>query len=93
MVRKITSTSALSTVGRDLRRMLASKVHEQKLDAQHRVLIPGWLREYARIETRVRLIGVIESLEIWAPELLEPDYDRISAVLAAELDSLDERRG
>jgi MraZ protein len=92
-IRKIRSAPPLSSVGRDLRRMLVSTVHETQLDAQSRVLIPSWLREYARIETKVRVIGMVESIEIWAPEALDADLDRIAAVVAAELDSLDERRG
>jgi MraZ protein len=91
MLRKITSASPLSSVGRDLRRLLVSTVHETQLDAQNRVLIPPLLREYARIESKVRVIGMVESLEIWAPELLDSDLDRIALVVAAELDSLDER--
>jgi MraZ protein len=93
MVRRITSASPLSTTGRELRRALVSTVHETKLDAQNRILIPSALREFASIRTSVRIIGVVESLEIWAPELLEGDYERILPGLAAELDSLDERRG
>jgi MraZ protein len=73
--------------------MLLSTVHDTQLDAQNRVLIPAWLREYAGIETRVRVIGVAESLEIWAPERLAADLDRIAKVLASELDSLEDMRG
>jgi MraZ protein len=93
MLRRISAASPLSTTGRDLRRIMVSTVHETKLDAQNRVLIPGPLREFAGIRSSVRVIGVVESLEIWAPELLEADYERILPGMAAELDSLDERRG
>ena len=91
MLRKIKSASPLSSVGRDLRRLLVSTVHETQLDAQTRVLIPPLLREYARIESKVRVIGMVESLEIWSPELLDSDLDRIALVVSAELDSLDDR--
>ena len=56
------------------------------------ILIPAILREFAGIQSTVRVIGVWESIEIWAPEQLETDYDRIMPGLAAELDSLDDRR-
>lgn len=91
MLRKIKAAPPLSSTGRDLRRLLVSTVHETQLDAQNRVLIPNWLREYARIDTKVRLIGMIEWLEIWSPELLDSDLDRIALVVASELDSLDQR--
>ena len=90
--RKIRAASPLSTTGRDLRRLLVSTVYETQLDAQSRVLIPNWLREYAGIDTRVRVIGMDESIEIWSPEAYDADLERIAAVVASELDSLDERR-
>jgi MraZ protein len=90
-LRKISSASPLSTVGKDLRRLLVSTVHETTLDAQNRVLIPPWMREHARLETKVRLIGTIESLELWSPDVLNAELERISRIAQAELDSLDQR--
>lgn len=42
-----------------------------ELDAQGRLLIPKNLREYAKIEKEVAIIGVSNRLEIWNPELLD----------------------
>ena len=91
MLRKISDASALSTVGKDLRRLLVSTVHETQLDAQNRILIPPWLREHAQLESKVRVIGTIEALEIWSPDVLDAELERISRVVASELDSLDQR--
>jgi len=90
-LRKISDASALSTVGKDLRRLLVSTVHETQLDAQNRILIPPWLREHAKLESKVRVIGTIEALEIWSPDVLDAELERISRVVASELDSLDKR--
>jgi len=42
---------------------------QDELDPQGRLLIPKNLREYARIEKEVVIIGVSNRLEIWSPEL------------------------
>jgi MraZ protein len=90
-LRKISGASPLSTVGKDLRRLLVSTVHETQLDAQNRILIPPWLREYAKLESKVRVIGTIEALEIWSPDVLDAELERVSRIVASELDSLDQR--
>lgn len=42
---------------------------QDELDPQGRLLIPKNLREYARIEKEVVIIGVSNRLEIWSAEL------------------------
>ena len=42
---------------------------QDELDPQGRLLIPKNLREYAKIEKEVVIIGVSNRLEIWNPEL------------------------
>lgn len=44
---------------------------QDELDPQGRLLIPKNLREYARIEKEVVIIGVSNRLEIWSAELLD----------------------
>ena len=38
---------------------------DQKLDKQGRVQIPAGLREYARLDKEVTVVGVAERIEIW----------------------------
>jgi division/cell wall cluster transcriptional repressor MraZ len=48
-------------------RAWASGSTEVELDKQGRVAIPGYLREYARLETGVLIHGAISHIELWDP--------------------------
>lgn len=47
-------------------RMFFSGAIEVELDKQGRVLIPQNLRDYARVEREVRIIGVSNRVEVWS---------------------------
>ncbi len=47
---------------------LASSAAEVTPDKQHRILIPGFLREAARLDGSVLLVGALDRIEIWNPE-------------------------
>lgn len=55
------------------RRVIASAI-EIEIDKQGRVLIPAALREDARINTNVVIVGQLESIEIWDRE----EWDNLS---------------
>lgn len=66
----------LPTSHRDTRafvRMFFSGAVESDLDKQGRVVIPAHLREHARIDREVYVIGVSTKVEIWAKDAWE-DY-------------------
>jgi MraZ protein len=44
---------------------------ESQLDAQARLSIPQELREYANIESEVRIIGTLDKIELWNPRVYE----------------------
>ena len=48
-------------------RAWASGSTEVELDRQGRVAIPGYLREYARLESAVLIHGAITHIELWDP--------------------------
>jgi MraZ protein len=77
--------------GRDLRRMF-SRTWETQLDAQNRVLIPGSLRSFAGLDSKVMVVGAGEWLEVWSPGAYEADMERIEATLEITLESIEERR-
>lgn len=69
-------------------RFFFSGAAECTFDKQGRILIPGHLREYARLEKDVMIIGVSNRAEIWAKEewdrymqQAEVSYDRIAETL------------
>lgn len=40
-------------------------------DSQGRILVPGRLKEAAELDSQVLLVGAIDKIEIWNPELFE----------------------
>lgn len=51
-------------------RMMSSAV-ECAPDSQGRILIPARLKEAAKLETQIMLVGAIDKIEIWNPNLFE----------------------
>lgn len=51
------------------KRILFSSACEVELDEEGRILIPQWLRDYAKLKRDVAIIGVGEKIEIWAKHL------------------------
>ena len=66
-----TREDAISPSARTTRRLFFANCFSVELDRQGRILIPGPLRAYARLEGNVVIAGVGEWLEIWNPELFE----------------------
>ncbi len=57
---------------RDLASMLRgvmSRATDVEPDKQGRILIPGWLQERARLDGGVLLVGAMDRVEIWNPEV------------------------
>ncbi len=64
-VQKITSLSFGKKDNRDFSRFLLGGAATVEFDKQGRVLIPGVLRSFAKIEKDVALVGVGNRFEIW----------------------------
>jgi len=52
---------------RDLRLFYASGSVACPVDSQGRILVPGFLREHASLDSKVFVAGVYDHLEIWNP--------------------------
>jgi len=58
---------------REFARFMSSGAVEVDLDRQGRVLVPGYLREYASIsEGEVVVVGALNRIELWAPSAWQP---------------------
>ncbi|PZS21108.1 MAG: cell division/cell wall cluster transcriptional repressor MraZ [Acidimicrobiales bacterium] len=72
--------AATSPELRDLARVRAAGTHEVEVDRQGRLPIPIRLREFARLDGEVLVVGAINHVELWPPvrwrEHLEQPYDR-----------------
>ncbi|MDH7569469.1 MAG: division/cell wall cluster transcriptional repressor MraZ [Armatimonadota bacterium] len=63
-----------------LQRFLSGGAAECSVDSQGRILIPPVLREYARVEKEVVIIGAVNRVEIWGKET----WDQYNASLSDE---------
>jgi MraZ protein len=52
-------------------RNLLEMANEAQLDSQARLSIPSELRDYAKIGGEVRIIGTLDKIELWNPEVYE----------------------
>lgn len=63
--KQVLALPAFSRKGRALSRVLASRAHESRLDAQGRILVPPALRRLAGLDRDVVVIGAMDRFEIW----------------------------
>jgi MraZ protein len=73
---------------RALRRLLFSGAVEVSLDRQGRLLIPGYLRDYASLNHGVLIAGMETYLELWEPSNWRATLNDVSQVLAESGDVL-----
>ena len=59
---------------RKFNRLFFSGAIEVTADKQGRILIPGYLKQYAAIKKEIMLIGVSSRIEIWSKEKWEEFY-------------------
>lgn len=52
-------------------RMMSQDAYDDILDSQYRLLIPHSLLEHAKIKKEVLIIGVLNKIEVWNPEVYE----------------------
>jgi MraZ protein len=52
-------------------RTLLQHIAEDSLDAQSRLLIPQELKDYAKIDKEVLILGVLNKIEVWNPEIFK----------------------
>ncbi len=64
---RLLSTSSLDPDAQSLKRFYAAGSVPCPLDTQGRILVPGFLREHASLDSKVIVAGVFEHIEIWNP--------------------------
>jgi MraZ protein len=65
---KLEGLSNINPQARMLQRLLIGHATDLELDANGRVLIPALLREYAKLEKKVVLVGQGNKIELWAEQ-------------------------
>ena len=77
--KRITDVDPLRIDGHAIQRFLISSCVECPPDAQGRILIPPFLREHAKIEKEVTILGAGKRIEIWDPARAEQELLRTQA--------------
>lgn len=74
---KILSLAEKSESMRRFRRVFIGGASECFCDRQDRILIPPMLREYARLDREIVLVGVLDHFEIWSKENWEKENETL----------------
>jgi MraZ protein len=77
MAEKISHMSETQPKTRLLKRLFFSNASQVELDSLGRVLIPQFLRTFARLENEAVIVGVGEAIEIWSPSVWQ---EQLSAI-------------
>ncbi len=62
---KLESLSFTKQQSRSFNRLLFSGASEIDVDAQGRIILPEYLKEFAQIKREIVIIGVVNRIEIW----------------------------
>ena len=73
---KFKSMSFTKAESRKFNRLYFSGASDLVPDKQGRILIPGYLKDYAEIRKEVYIIGVSNRIEIWSDKLWEDYYSK-----------------
>ena len=90
---RIMSLPTTNAYMRRFRRVFIGEAAECKCDKQDRILVPPTLREYARLEKEIVLVGALRHFEIWSKALwdtekTELEGDLLREELSTEIDNL-----
>jgi MraZ protein len=66
---------------RRFQRVFIGGAHDCKCDAQGRVLIPPFLKQYSGLEKEIVLVGVLDRFEIWSRE----NWDRENGLMEKDM--------
>lgn len=81
---RILSLPVKTEAMRRFRRVFVGGAFECTCDKQGRVLIPPTLREYAKLEKEIVLVGVLDHFEIWSRDRWDTENSRLDEDLKKE---------
>ncbi|MEM5811836.1 MAG: division/cell wall cluster transcriptional repressor MraZ [Candidatus Aenigmatarchaeota archaeon] len=84
VVEKILKLPISQANSRAFTRLMLAGAYETPIDNQGRILIPEYLRNYAKLQKKVVIVGLYSRIEIWNEELWEM-YKKESESQAQEI--------
>jgi MraZ protein len=84
VVEKILKLPLSQANSRAFARLMLSGAYESTIDNQGRILIPEYLRIYAKLSKKVVIVGLYSRIEIWDEKLWE-EYKKESESQAQEI--------
>ncbi|MBQ1488531.1 MAG: division/cell wall cluster transcriptional repressor MraZ [Lachnospiraceae bacterium] len=86
---KLAKIPLTNKAGRTFARFMIGGAAEVDMDAQGRILLPAYLREYAEIIKDTVMIGMVNHVELWAKELRDAASEDVDInEIAESLDGL-----
>jgi MraZ protein len=74
---KILALAEVSHGLRRFRRVFVGGACECVLDAQNRILVPQTLRDYAKLEKDIVLVGVLDHFEVWSEDIWKKEAQKL----------------
>ncbi len=65
---KLLEMPSFNEATRNLQRLYIGNAHDIEMDGQGRVLLPQGLRDFAKLDKKVALVGQINKFELWDEE-------------------------
>ncbi|MGF1615338.1 MAG: division/cell wall cluster transcriptional repressor MraZ [Gammaproteobacteria bacterium] len=83
---QLRSLPALDRKAQTIRQLLIGRAADLELDTHGRVLLPQHLREFAKLEKRVKMVGQVNNFELWNEEAWQAwCADQLAQVHTGEL--------
>lgn len=87
---KLKAVSFTKQEGRSFNRLYFSGAQEIEIDAQGRLSIPAYLKEFAQIKRDIVIVGVADRIEIWDKERWNIFYQNNKKIFEATAENLFE---
>ncbi len=84
VVEKILKLPISQANSRAFTRLMLAGAYETPIDNQGRILIPEYLRKYAKLQKKVVIVGLYSRMEVWDEEIWEK-YKKESESQAQEI--------
>ena len=78
LARSAKSLTTTNPEARAIRRVIFGGATEVDVDSQGRILIPGFLREYAQLEAEAAIVGAGEYFEIWNADIWQKELEAVT---------------